>query len=69
VNLASTDLMPRTWYRAYYVPYLVKTIPLIPVWIAMQCELLGFIPNRGRSERAESDEGQIVTAEPLAQLR
>ena len=30
VNLGSTDLMPRAWYRDYYVPYLLKTVPLIP---------------------------------------
>jgi hypothetical protein len=47
VNLGSTDLMPRDWYRGWYVPYLVKTIPLIPVWIVMQLELHGVIENRG----------------------
>ena len=51
VNLGSTDLMPRAWYRAYYVPYLLKTVPLIPLWIVMQLELHGFIANRGASVR------------------
>ena len=69
VNLMSTDLMPRAWYAAWYVPYLVKTIPLIPVWLAMQGELLGLIPNRDPSERAESDERHIVAPEALAQQR
>ncbi len=66
VNLASTDLMPRAWYHAWYVPYLVKTIPLIPVWLAMQGELLGFIPNRDPSERAEANEREIIPAKALA---
>jgi hypothetical protein len=66
VNLASTDLMPRTWYREYYVPYLVKTIPLIPVWVVMQFELLGLLTNRGALERAESDQREIVAPEAIA---
>jgi hypothetical protein len=69
VNVASTDLMPRTWYREWYVPYLVKTIPLIPLWIVMQLELLGVIPNPGASERAKAHERDVVAQEALAQLR
>jgi hypothetical protein len=65
VNVASTDLMPRTWYREWYVPYLVKTIPLIPLWIVMQLELLGVLQNRGVLERAESDEVDVLAAEAL----
>lgn len=66
VNVASTDLMPRAWYQGWYVPYLVKTVPLIPVWIVMQLELLGLIPNRGVSERREPDQGEIAAPEALA---
>jgi hypothetical protein len=66
VNVASTDLMPRSWYLGWYVPYLVKTVPLIPVWIVMQLELLGIISNRGRSERAEPDQHEIAAPEALA---
>ena len=66
VNLGSTDLMPRAWYRAFYVPYLLKTVPLVPVWIAMQGELLGLIPNRGASQRTEADQGEVSATEPLA---
>jgi hypothetical protein len=47
VNLGSTDMMPRVWYQAYYVTYLLKTVPLIPVWMAMQGELIGLVPNAG----------------------
>lgn len=47
VDLMSTDLMPRAWYSQWYVPNLVKTIPLIPLWAVMQLELLGVIPNGG----------------------
>jgi hypothetical protein len=69
VNVASTDLMPRRWYHEFYVPYLVKTLPLIPVWVVMQLELLGLIPNRDSSEDsdiAKSDQGQIVAPEAVA---
>jgi hypothetical protein len=66
VNVASTDLMPRKWYHEWYVPYLVKTIPLIPVWLAMQAELLGFIANRDPLERAEVDELEVLPLEPVA---
>ncbi|MFI5245567.1 MAG: glycosyltransferase family 87 protein [Gemmatimonadales bacterium] len=69
VDLMSTDLMPRAWYASWYVPYLVKTVPLIPVWVAMQGELLGVISNRDPSERAESDQGRVTAPEALAQLR
>ena len=55
VNLGSTDVMPRAWYKAYYVHYLLKTVPLIPLWLVMQAELLGLISD-SRGERAESDE-------------
>jgi hypothetical protein len=53
VNLASTDLMPRSLYRDVYVPYQLKTLPLIPMWLVMQLELHGIIGNRGTSELAE----------------
>ena len=67
VNVASTDLMPRTWYREWYVPYLVKTIPLIPLWIVMQLELLGVVPSRGVLERAKADEVDVLATEALAE--
>lgn len=64
VNLMSTDLMPRALYREYYVPYLLKTIPLIPLWIVMQLELHGVIRNAGSSDLVEPAEDDV----PLAQL-
>lgn len=65
VNLASTDLMPRTWYREYYVPYLLKTVPLIPAWLAMQLELHGIVSNPGTSELAEMGEGNVIRAKAV----
>ncbi len=62
VNLASTDLLPRALYQAYYVKYLLKTIPLIPLWIVMQGELFGMIRNGSDSERGESDQGNLSAA-------
>lgn len=66
VNLGSTDLMPRVWYHAYYVKYLLKSVPLIPVWMAMQGELLGLIPGSLRSEQRETDAGDVAAREALA---
>jgi hypothetical protein len=63
VNLASTDLMPRSLYREYYVPYLLKTIPLIPAWVVVQLELHGIISNRGASELAEIDQLDVTGRE------
>jgi hypothetical protein len=66
VNLASTDLMPRSLYREYYVPLLLKTLPLIPVWIVMQLELHRVITNRGAvelSELAEVDQRNVAVGD------
>lgn len=60
VNLASTDLMPRSIYREYYVPWLLKTVPLIPAWIVMQLELHRVIVNRGSSELAEVNQLDVA---------
>ncbi len=46
VNFVSPDLMPRAFYEGYYVKYLLKTVPLIPLWLVMQGELWGLIPDR-----------------------
>ncbi len=66
VNVASTDLLPRALYQAYYVKYLLKTIPLIPLWIVMQGELFGLIRNGSDSERAKSDQGNLPAPQVLA---
>mgnify|MGYP003327957420 FL=1 len=70
VNLGSTDLMPRAWYRAYYVPYLLKTVPLIPLWIVMQAELLGLVANvRPASEGGEVDQGDVASRQARTNRR
>ena len=60
VNVMSTDLMPHAWYTDWYVPNLVKTIPLIPVWAVMQLELLGVIPNRETAASVRVTEPQFT---------
>ncbi len=64
VNLASTDLMPHVLYDDYYVRYLLKTVPLIPLWITMQAELWGWGGTGARSEVPEPDEDDAALAEP-----
>ena len=66
VNVMSTDLMPRVLYREYYVPYLLKTVPLIPLWIVMQLELHGLIQNRGSSELIEAGEDDVSIVDPIS---
>ena len=63
VDLASTSLLPHAIYEQYYVKYLLKTVPLIPLWIVIQCELFGLIDTTGSSERAEPNELNMVTPE------
>ena len=67
VDLGSTDLMPRAWYRSFYIPYLLKTVPLIPVWVVMQLELLGLVVDPGHPlEGAETDQFDIAPAQALS---
>jgi hypothetical protein len=66
VDLMSTDLMPRAWYSEWYVPNLVKTIPLIPLWAVMQLELLGVIPNCGAPELPVARERGAARGKPFA---
>ncbi|HVT41267.1 MAG TPA: glycosyltransferase family 87 protein [Gemmatimonadaceae bacterium] len=47
VDVGSTDLMPRVWYREFYVAWMLKTVPLIPVWAVMQLELFGLVRDEG----------------------
>ena len=65
VNLASTPLLPRALYEAYYVKYLLKTVPLVPLWVVMQAELFGLIAIGTGSERAEAGEHEVAAAQPL----
>ena len=69
VNLGSTDLMPRALYHDYYVRYLLKTVPLIPVWIALQAELLGVLRNGGASELGEGGEPDVAASHPVSHRR
>ncbi|MDE3151844.1 MAG: DUF2029 domain-containing protein [Gemmatimonadota bacterium] len=64
VNLASTSLMPTMWYQHYYVRYMLKTVPLVPLWLAMQAELFGCLGD-GRSEIAKVGEREVAAAQPL----
>ena len=65
VNLGSTDLMPREWYRAFYIGWALKTVPLIPAWIVMQLELLGVIRDAGRRDNlAPARDGDPAGALP-----
>ncbi|HEX8725015.1 MAG TPA: glycosyltransferase family 87 protein [Gemmatimonadaceae bacterium] len=66
VDLASTDLMPHALYDGYYVRYLLKTVPLIPLWIVMQGELWGWIGSVARSEVPEAHEVDPALAKPVA---
>jgi hypothetical protein len=50
VDVGSTDLMPRVWYREFYVAWMLKTVPLIPVWVVLQLELLGMVRDDGLAE-------------------
>jgi Glycosyltransferase family 87 len=64
VNLASTPVLPASLYHAYYVKYLLKTVPLIPLWIVMQGELFGLIPSGGL-EDVEAHQGDLRAANPV----
>ena len=66
VNLASTDLMPRALYTAYYVKYMLKTVPLIPLWCVMQAELFGLINDGGAAARADTDQRDARPLEATA---
>lgn len=67
VNLGSTDLVPKVLREAYYVPYMLKTVMLVPLWIVMQLELHGVVANGGASELAEMDRRDAAAAEQVAQ--
>ncbi len=66
VDLASTDLMPHALYEDYYVRYMLKTVPLIPLWIMMQAELWNWVGTGAGSEIAEADERDVPLPEPVA---
>ncbi len=65
VNLASTPLLPAALYRDYYVKYLLKTVPLVPLWIVIQAELYGRMP-AGPSDGVEALERNARADNPIA---
>ncbi|HEX6534729.1 MAG TPA: glycosyltransferase family 87 protein [Gemmatimonadaceae bacterium] len=62
VSLSSTEITPHAWQRAIFVPYRLKTIPCVLVWLVMQGELLGIVPRRP-TELAERDELDVRSRE------
>ncbi len=65
IELGSTPLLPDALYRAYYVKYLLKTVPLIPLWLVMQGELFGLIGSRKASDVPEVGQHHAPPPEPV----
>jgi hypothetical protein len=67
IGVGSSGILPRDIYRAIYVRYLLKTVPLIPVWLTMQAELLGWMRVATRaSDVVERGEHEITPPEAFA---
>ncbi len=68
VSGGSSGILPPGVYRGVYVAYMLKTLPLIPLWIVMQAELwlMRGVPGEPirASERPET--GQLDAAGPQA---
>ncbi|HEY5220417.1 MAG TPA: glycosyltransferase family 87 protein [Gemmatimonadaceae bacterium] len=60
VNIASSAVMPSTLYVGYYVKYLIKTVPLVPLWLVMQGELFGLIRTAAELQGVEVRERDVV---------
>lgn len=37
--LSSSDAMPKSWQRAFFEPYRIKTLPVLVVWLVVQWQL------------------------------
>lgn len=67
VNGGSSGILSRDLYQRFYLAYLLKTVPLIPIWIVLQLELHGLLPNRrDASELGEADARDVAGREAIA---
>lgn len=67
VNGGSSGILSRDLYQRFYLAYLLKTVPLIPIWIVIQLELHGLLPNRrDASELGEADARDVAGREAIA---
>jgi hypothetical protein len=70
VNGGSSGILSRDLYQRFYLAYLLKTVPLIPIWIILQLELHGLIRNRrDDSELGEADPRDVAGQETVAHRR
>ena len=66
VNGGSSGILSRDLYQRFYLAYLLKTVPLIPIWIVMQLELHGLLRNRrDDSEPGEADARNVAGREAV----
>lgn len=67
VNGGSSGVLSRDLYHRVYLAYLLKTVPLIPIWIVMQLELHGLVRNRrDESELGEGDARDVAGRKAVA---
>ena len=67
VNGGSSGILSRDLYQRFYLAYLLKTVPLIPIWIILQLELHGLMRNRrDDSELGEADPRDVVGREAVS---
>ncbi len=70
VNGGSSGILPRDLYQRFYLGYLLKTVPLVPIWIVMQLELYGVLRNRrDDSELGEADERDVASRQAVTNGR
>ncbi len=67
VNGGSSGILSRDLYQRFYLAYLLKTVPLVPIWIIMQLELHGLLRNRrDDSELGKADARDVTGGEAVA---
>ena len=70
VNGGSSGVLSRDLYQRVYLAYLLKTVPLIPIWIVIQLELHGLLRSRrDDSELGEADAPDVASREAIAHRR